>query len=1696
MNSNFNILLNSVGCAEGSGSIRPCILPPLVPCTAGGADSIKQEPKEAQTCTEAKTVSSPPMNVIKIDTDSNLFNNLRHVLSTINTESALEHKSTSEAECNIAQKDTTQRPTEKLLHMPMPLLLQPGLTVVQQCFKAESAPGKDVSGGTVQKKLPLCNKIQLIVKPVVVSSPPSLVPISQQRTREEKPPSVVKNDKRACELETDSNSKSDGKVDKNVESPAFGENVPDQWRLDVGMKITDPASMKSESATTIVDNTQNNHEPTKEICEETVSSTTDDPTQAPHTEQYSDVPTEKVGIDEQKQEVTDHPNRNPAITNTTILHNVNGNEILEATNYVGDAGFVKELSENTADDRVNREPTDLEVEADLEVEEKPITDEIECISIYSSSSESDYDTKQTDFEEEITRFDVGAADFSGDSAMKHAMTVNVLSVTPTPQHSGVNELVKAVEHDVLSAKYDVSSSREIRESSLEKDIHGSVCESINSIVGVTNISDTEVTYDRETFSSKAESTSDTAKDDTVNIAAHTVGNTVQHSSTTADPPNKDCEDAIDSIVVSDEEQKTLSVETHKASCTTENTSENLNNVIHDTDTASTDIQSDHSEAGPKPSVKISSNCSNRYDSTNDSANASNCCTDGKPCGEYTAKLVSASATVNDTIPSEKLSVDDNVRDDSNTSTDGTEDAPIGIELASFVDNDAIGNKEPEPRSYEEQRTENSDIANASCIGIETNSSEDKLDSDEVTASVALTENSNFIDGSSNEQEANIVSRENELQSKPIRWDEFAIDLGSEESWRQYDTNTDDVPYPSVDLMSEYLNMLNNEEHSIEKSVSDDVQIDKTMNGDISPPNEPLEMLPESNAVQSMPKAMQRIDHLDGVELMESGRDLCKEPNSACSKNKLFDSNLREIIISPEESILHDSCNLADEKLCAMNETPSTTCVKECESSVLETSPDPVQSANASQTHEVDEQMDMKSNGSETNVANKVKIMSPDEVIPLQSPESDTAKEQDVSHTQESERMDQSDARVDEDTVQKELKLEMDTENVETTAQSSSATSHGLNIQSQDGKHKASLPMSAQSQKMVKVVLSNSALFELYEAAPRFTDSYPPALKLITPIKYQLPSHVVANMGKPINQHQLATKTVRSDETMKSDTADPLPDSTQVPSNAQSKSEHPSATLSSCPIVSPKTVQMPHALLLTPPIRSLHNALKVAPPNGIFRSGSNSILPLQGGLPANTGVATYMLKNNTLIAANQGFPNILGLPPGMATNLVFLASPTKPAQAKVSCPGQTHVTSTPTTSAPTTPAKSIRLESDDQTDEDDENRVQKRRSKRLQSARLHKQQVTPEKTDSDTDTTVDQSPQDRRRRSNRLSTDGTNDNSDEVGEGSYAVGSRSRSFRIRRKPEFLNIKHPEKKKKRPNEESSNETKACSKTPMSDGQTRPTDPCGSVTTSATNTTSRLFTISAPVGYFAAPFVSSLAASSSTIISQQEKYKRILTYYKTAMQQSSVNANANALPQWYDVNYAYSGLHSIIHPPPPDANLWGASPMKLDQQQQPLEIECKFCFENYSQYSCQFYPPQPPEFAVKSFRRGKVVVCECCDFSDGENEKTKVGEPTAGGNVSIASTSKLTRAADTRDTSAVDLTEKLEQKRSSIAVELDEPEPRICKRTKGEPDSRPDGTTSTGNANGTANGAAHKPKVKPGWYGKGYRKHLRRKKRTSQG
>lgn len=127
-------------------------------------------------------------------------------------------------------------------------------------------------------------------------------------------------------------------------------------------------------------------------------------------------------------------------------------------------------------------------------------------------------------------------------------------------------------------------------------------------------------------------------------------------------------------------------------------------------------------------------------------------------------------------------------------------------------------------------------------------------------------------------------------------------------------------------------------------------------------------------------------------------------------------------------------------------------------------------------------------------------------------------------------------------------------------------------------------------------------------------------------------------------------------------------------------------------------------------------------------------------------------------------------------------------------------------------------------------------------------------------------------------------------------------------------------------------------------------------------------------------------SSAASAEQYYKQLIASYCMA-----INDN---LPKWSDVNYAYSGLHTIVSIPPEDANLWKNGDEEVQQkkklrsstasERKAAKSECKFCYDLYDQMECQFYKPVNREFRVSTYRNGKLIVCECCDYTEDEEEE----------------------------------------------------------------------------------------------------------------
>ncbi|XP_055640685.1 uncharacterized protein LOC129778060 [Toxorhynchites rutilus septentrionalis] len=683
------------------------------------------------------------------------------------------------------------------------------------------------------------------------------------------------------------------------------------------------------------------------------------------------------------------------------------------------------------------------------------------------------------------------------------------------------------------------------------------------------------------------------------------------------------------------------------------------------------------------------------------------------------------------------------------------------------------------------------------------------------------------------------------------------------------------------------------------------------------------------------------------------------------------------------------------------------------------------------------------------------------------------------------------------------------------------------------------PEFCQPPNTVKVVLSHSTVFNLYESTPKFMGGCPPALALISPTKLQLsannaigiqpviggiPARILSDSNSK-NVNHLDGKLIGSNRIILSGQP-PIRPRMLLPQRASNfhlqntNPEHPTnQTLNHverqvkadninpndvAPIVS-QTVKP----IISPPIS---NGVLTRPP--LIMNGPIPPQLMIGGIP--TIVTSNLCGPNVPKAVqvnpaqrfpiayvlNSGIPNQTG-------NIVLLTSPPRPVtQAKVlansvvSLPTGKLTANHPiphwTLSTPNSePTKKSEAKTNDEI-----------------SPPVHRA-IPPNKLGNENVPLITE-PEESDKNPNNESAqiNNTDTSADKTSPIHPTEGGRQRSFRIRKKTDFLNIKHPEKKRTRKEPKETIETTPEKSDTMRDSRAEtpskheekeegnemrhvlnnpiiqtflisPNNVHGLRTSPTVSPVSNvpfksILTFSPPGSYIQQYVTPGQSVDANAA---EEKMKRILSYCN--MFQAPLAATGG-LPRWNDVNYAYSGLHSIIHPPPPNANLWGAggSPVKHE-----IKVECKFCFENYRLYSCQFYVPQSAEFSVKSSRRGRLVVCECCDFSEEEDEtddrkedvKPKVDEcefkEESG---PLPSTSKEEIKTEINlDNDEDKTTEKIENRQ--MDGNLDQQKPQNVVNDLCSP-----------NKDNTSNRPVKKSRVKPGWYGKGYGKLRKKKKR----
>lgn len=154
--------------------------------------------------------------------------------------------------------------------------------------------------------------------------------------------------------------------------------------------------------------------------------------------------------------------------------------------------------------------------------------------------------------------------------------------------------------------------------------------------------------------------------------------------------------------------------------------------------------------------------------------------------------------------------------------------------------------------------------------------------------------------------------------------------------------------------------------------------------------------------------------------------------------------------------------------------------------------------------------------------------------------------------------------------------------------------------------------------------------------------------------------------------------------------------------------------------------------------------------------------------------------------------------------------------------------------------------------------------------------------------------------------------------------------------------------------------------------------------------------------------------------------------------------------------------------------------------LKADCDFCLQHYGEFGCRFYVPQTMGFAVKSERsNGKVVVCECCDYTEDEDEEEeeegkepkeeKAGEDDSGEN----------KAGDTSDTAS--------DQQLPTGLKVDPP-PSKRSRTETLDNNTVAAEENDATASDNQQLQPQQPtRIQAGWYGKGYGKFRSRRRKS---
>lgn len=242
-------------------------------------------------------------------------------------------------------------------------------------------------------------------------------------------------------------------------------------------------------------------------------------------------------------------------------------------------------------------------------------------------------------------------------------------------------------------------------------------------------------------------------------------------------------------------------------------------------------------------------------------------------------------------------------------------------------------------------------------------------------------------------------------------------------------------------------------------------------------------------------------------------------------------------------------------------------------------------------------------------------------------------------------------------------------------------------------------------------------------------------------------------------------------------------------------------------------------------------------------------------------------------------------------------------------------------------------------------------------------------------------------------------------------------------------------------------------------------------------------------AAPAEVSTAISTST--SAKISCSTVTTSCTATVTNPGHPSSSTRLPYWYEPNYVYAGLHTIVHPPPGDVHLFRTatkSVLQLDR----TRADCDFCFDAYAEIRCLFYQPLNVEHKhAKRTRSGRPIVCECCtaatDGGDGDNNggyaiRARRSTATIAANATNDYQTSRIKDEDVDETGA----QSASGNEADMLLENTDDSGEAIEPSLQDKRSKLDETAVAA----SAAGSTPVGRIQPGWYGKGYRKSRRRR------